>query len=131
MIKNQITSALEQVTMHGINLKTLGISKVANLSEKNDLSSEDGLVKEYKRLSVQLKQLQILEKRYTDTLATLQKDDLTIADDINKFSNLDVSKIHNFILNAPCLPLKFYQVFYFYCPSFTVPGTSFGGSEKD
>lgn len=93
LIKNQITSALEQVTMHGINLKTLGISKVAILSEKNDLSSEDGLVKEYKRLSVQLKQLQILEKRYTDTIENLQKDEITIVDDINKFSNLDVSSI--------------------------------------
>lgn len=77
--------------MHGINLKTLGISKVAILNEKNDLSSEDGLVKEYKRLSVQLKQLQILEKRYTDTIQALQKDEITIADDINKYANLDVS----------------------------------------
>lgn len=77
--------------MHGINLKTLGISKVAILSEKNDLSSEDGLVKEYKRLSVQLKQLQILEKRYTDTIEALRNDEVNVADDINKFSNLDVS----------------------------------------
>lgn len=102
LIKNQITSALEQVTMHGINLKTLGISKVAILSEKNDLSSEDGLVKEYKRLSVQLKQLQILEKRYTDTIENLQKDEITIVDDINKFTNLDVSSIiHQIWLTMP------------------------------
>lgn len=78
--------------MHGINLKSLGISKVATMSEKNDLSSEDGLVKEYKRLSVQLKQLQILEKRYNDTIQTLQKEEITVADDIRKFTNLDVSQ---------------------------------------
>lgn len=114
LIKNQITSALEQVTMHGINLKTLGITKVATLSEKNDLSSEDGLVKEYKRLSVQLKQLQILEKRYTDTMETLRKDEITVADDIKKFSNLDVSSSeynsNQFILNVPL--------------SFFLPGTA-------
>lgn len=89
MIKNQITSALEQVTMNGINLRSLNINKIPNLSEKNDLSSEDGLVKEYKRLSIQLKQLQILEKRYTDQLEQHQTDEDELTKNMRKFSNLE------------------------------------------
>lgn len=92
-MKNQITSALEQVTMNGINLKTLNMSKISSLSEKNDLSSEIGLLKEYKRLGIQLKQLQILEKRYTDQLKTIKDDEQKIKDDIEKFSNLEVNFI--------------------------------------
>lgn len=88
--------------MHGINLKTLGISKVAILNEKNDLSSESGLVKEYKRLGVQLKQLQILEKRSIDQIEMLKKEDITAADDIEKFNNLDVSQIVFVIVQINC-----------------------------
>lgn len=95
MIKSQITSALEQVTMNGINLRTLNISKISGLSEKNDLSSEDGLVKEYKRLSIQLKQLQILDKRYTDQLQQLRAQEEKLMEDMRKFSNFDVGQSAN------------------------------------
>lgn len=91
MVKNQITSVIEQVTMQGINLRTLGITKVSILNEKNDLSSEDGLLKEYKRLSIQLKQLQLLEKRSVDQIENLKREERTTMDDFDKFSNLDVS----------------------------------------
>ena len=77
--------------MQGINLKNLGLSKSSIVNEKNDLSSEDGLLKEYKRLSIQLKQLQILEKRSVDQLENMRSEELSVIDDINKFNNLDVS----------------------------------------
>lgn len=89
-IKNQITSAIEQMTMQGINLKSLDISKAAILNEKNDLNSEDGLLKEYKRLSIQLKQLQIIEKRSQTQIDSMKKEDITITDDIDRYNNLDV-----------------------------------------
>lgn len=79
------------MTMQGINLKTLDIPTASGLNEKNDLSSEDGLLREYKRLSVQLKQLQIIEKRSQDQIETLKKDQMSMMDEIDKFSNLDVS----------------------------------------
>lgn len=78
--------------MNGINLRTLNINKISSLSEKNDLSSEDGLVKEYKRLSIQLKQLQILEKRYADQLEQLKSQEEKLMEDMRKFSNFDVGK---------------------------------------
>lgn len=90
MIKNQITSAIEQATMSGINLKSMGMTKVTLLNEKNDLSSEDGMIREYKRLSIQLKQLQILEKRSSDQIENLKKEEIERIDDIGKFQNLDV-----------------------------------------
>lgn len=77
--------------MQGINLKNYGISKSSILNEKNDLSSHDGLLKEYKRLSIQLKQLQILEKRTKDQKKELNEEEVTINTEIEKFSNLDVS----------------------------------------
>lgn len=77
--------------MNGINLRTFNINKITSLSDKNDLSSEDGLVKEYKKLSIQLKQLQILEKRYTDQLEQRQTDEDTLTENMRKFSNLVVS----------------------------------------
>lgn len=90
LIKSQITSAIEQITMNGINLKTLGISKAA-LDDNNDLTSEDGMLKEYKRLSIQLKQLQILKRRTADQIQNLSKELLQLNEDIDKFGNLTVS----------------------------------------
>lgn len=93
LTKNQITSAIEQVTMHGVNLKTLGLSKTA-LEDNNDLTSEDGMLKEYKRLSIQLKQLQILKKRTADQLTTLSKEEIELRDNIAKFENLNVENVY-------------------------------------
>lgn len=90
LIKNQITSAIEQVTMHGINLKSLGLSKAA-LDENHDLSSENGMLKEYKRLLVILKQLQLLKKRTTDQIASSKKEELELQEEIQKYANLNVN----------------------------------------
>lgn len=90
MIKNQITSAIEQVTINGVNLKSLGLSKTG-LDDSNDLSSEDGMLKEYKRLSIQLKQLQILKKRTIDQIESFKQEKIELTNDIKKFGNLHVS----------------------------------------
>lgn len=90
-MKNKITYAIEQITLQGINLKNYGITKSSILNEKNDLSSHEGLLKEYKKLSIQLKQLQILEKRTKDQQAELKEEELLVNEEIKKFSNLDVS----------------------------------------
>lgn len=60
------------------------------MDEKNDLSSQDGLLKEYKRLGIQLKQLQILEKRTRDQLTELRREDGLVTEEIDKFTNLNV-----------------------------------------
>lgn len=72
--------------MNGVNLKSLGLS----LDDGNDLSSEDGMLKEYKRLSIQLKQLQILRKRTIDQIQNLNQDKIDITNDMQKFANLQV-----------------------------------------
>lgn len=72
-------------------MKSYGLTKAAVMDEKNDLSSHDGLLKEYKRLGIQLKQLQILERRTSDQLAEMRRDEIDVADEITKFSNLNVS----------------------------------------
>lgn len=95
VIKNKITSAIEQMTMQGINLKTLDISKATMLNEEKDLSSEDGFLREYKQLSIQLKQLQIIEKRSHDQIGTLKKTEMSNLDDIERFRNLDVCEFVN------------------------------------
>lgn len=76
--------------MNGVNLKTLGLSKAA-LDDNNDLTSEHGMIKEYKRLLVILKQLQILKKRSADQIEAIQKEELELQREIEKFSNLSVS----------------------------------------
>lgn len=75
--------------MQGLNLKSYGISR-SSIDESNDLSSHEGLLREYKKLNIQLKQLQILEKRTKDQLANLQDEDRTIEEEIELYSNLDV-----------------------------------------
>ncbi|KAG4069090.1 hypothetical protein HA402_008401 [Bradysia odoriphaga] len=89
-LKNQITYAIEQITLQGINLKNYGITKSSILNEKNDLSSQEGLLKEYKKLSIQLKQLQILEKRTKDQKNEMNAEEALVNEEIVKFSNLDV-----------------------------------------
>lgn len=84
--------------MNGINLKTLGLSKSA-LDDNNDLTSEDGMLKEYKRLSIQLKQLQILKKRSSDQIQGLTREAMQLTDDNAKFGNLNV----RFSRNAFCI----------------------------
>ena len=64
-LKNQITFMIEQITLQGVNTKFAGNIKINSsaFSEKNDLNSHGGLLKEYGKLQIQLKQLSILEKR--------------------------------------------------------------------
>lgn len=81
---------IEQVTMNGVNLKTLGIPKSA-LDENNDLSSENGMLKEYKRLLVVLKQLQVLKKRTTEQIENALKEEMELHRDIEKYTNINVS----------------------------------------
>lgn len=75
--------------MNGVNLKTLGISKAA-LDDNNDLTSENGMLKEYKRLLIILKQLQILKKRSADQIDNAKKDEIDLQEQIEKYTNLNV-----------------------------------------
>lgn len=77
--------------MNGVNLKTLGIPKAA-LDDNNDLTSENGMLKEYKRLLVVLKQLQILKKRTIDQTDNAKKEIIELESEIEKYSNLHVKK---------------------------------------
>lgn len=77
--------------MNGVNLKTLGIPKAA-LDDNNDLTSENGMLKEYKRLLVVLKQLQILKKRTIDQTDNAKKEIIELEQEIEKYSNLHVMK---------------------------------------
>lgn len=81
---------IEQVTMNGVNLKTLGIPKSA-LDENNDLSSENGMLKEYKRLLVVLKQLQVLKKRTAEQIENALREEMELHRDIEKYTNINVS----------------------------------------
>lgn len=76
--------------MNGVNLKTLGIPKSA-LDENNDLSSENGMLKEYKRLLVVLKQLQVLKKRTTEQIENALREEMELHRDIEKYTNINVS----------------------------------------
>lgn len=104
MLKNQITFAVEQITLQGINTKSMTnpIRMNSAMSEKNDLSSQNGLLKEYNKLSIQLKQLKILEKRIQKQLANVRQEEGDLLNDIRKFRNLEVSirKILKFKLRA-------------------------------
>lgn len=93
-LKNQITYAIEQITMQGINTKSLGSDKLdsSGFTAKNDLNSHSGLIKEYKKLSIQLKQLQILEKRTINQLTGLRQEETEALSNIQKYSNLEVPR---------------------------------------
>lgn len=76
------------MTLQGVNLKNFG-KQLDVIDEKNDLSSHNGLLKEYKKLSIQLKQLQILEKRNVTQLEQFKAEERQLFEDIQKYSNLD------------------------------------------
>lgn len=82
-LKHKITYAIEKMTLQGMNLKNINI-------EKNDLSSQHGLLKEYKKLSIQLKQLQILEKKHSTQLEQLKAEERAALEEMQKYSQLDV-----------------------------------------
>lgn len=85
-MKHKITYAIEQMTLQGMNLKNVNM-------ETNDLSSQHGLLKEYKKLSIQLKQLQILEKKHSTQLEQLKAEERVAVEEIQKYSQLDVSSV--------------------------------------
>lgn len=85
-LKNQITYGIEQITMQGINLKQFGIQPDGG--EKKDLGSQDGLTREYKRLSIQLQQLQLLERRTGAQLAELRQQEERCRSDAQRFGNV-------------------------------------------
>ena len=55
----------------------------------HNLNSQEGLVKEYQKLQIQLKQLKILEKRIKKQLDDLKDTEQYISSDIRKYSNLN------------------------------------------
>jgi len=90
-LKNQITFAIEQITLQGMNTKFSSSSiKISSslFGEKNDLNSHNGLMKEYSKLQIQLKQLKILEKRIKKQIDDLRGDERDMLQDIQKFSDL-------------------------------------------
>lgn len=99
--------AIEQITLQGMNMSNLpGMgnksSELLN-SDNNDLNSQSGMVKEYKKQSMHLKQLQIMEKRTSKQVNDLRKEETEILHEIKKFSNLDVS---DGTRNSRCFTLK-------------------------
>lgn len=91
-LKNQITFMIEQITLQGINTKFSSNLKInsAVFTEKNDLNSHGGLLKEYSKLQIQLKQLSILEKRMKKQLDELRADENNLMSNIEKYNNLDM-----------------------------------------
>lgn len=70
-LKNQITFMIEHITLQGMNTRFNTGNVVFN--EKNDLNTQDGLLKEYGKLQIQLKQLKLLEKRMKKQLEVNSK----------------------------------------------------------
>uniref|UniRef100_A0AAG5DF11 Intraflagellar transport 74 n=1 Tax=Anopheles atroparvus TaxID=41427 RepID=A0AAG5DF11_ANOAO len=93
-LKYQITFAIEQITLQGINMKGLGVDKLDGdgFASKNDLNSHTGLMKEYKKLGIQLKQLQLLEKRTGLQLLALRQEETEALHNIQKYTNLEVPR---------------------------------------
>uniref|UniRef100_A0A182YI62 Uncharacterized protein n=1 Tax=Anopheles stephensi TaxID=30069 RepID=A0A182YI62_ANOST len=92
-LKNQITYAIEQITLQGINMKGIGYDKLeGGFTSKNDLNSHSGLIKEYKKLGIQLKQLQILEKRTMQQVNALRQEETEALQNIQKYANLEVPR---------------------------------------
>lgn len=75
-------------------MKSLGSDKLesSGFTAKNDLNSHTGLIKEYKKLSIQLKQLQILEKRTINQLTGLRQEETEALHNIQKYSNLEAPR---------------------------------------
>lgn len=82
---------IEHITLQGINSKfnTTTSTKLSLNSEKFDLSTQDGLLREYGKLQIQLKQLKLLEKRMGKQLSELRTDESNFLRNIQKFNNLD------------------------------------------
>ncbi|XP_049292704.1 intraflagellar transport protein 74 homolog [Anopheles funestus] len=93
-LKNQITYAIEQITLQGINMKAIGGDKLDGngFNSKNDLNSHSGLMKEYKKLGIQLKQLQILEKRTMQQVNSLRQEETDALQNIQKYANLEIPR---------------------------------------
>ncbi|ETN65728.1 coiled-coil domain containing 2 [Anopheles darlingi] len=93
-LKNQITYAIEQITLQGINMKNLNEDKLdgSGFISKNDLNSHSGLIKEYKKLGIHLKQLQILENRTLQQVNTLRQEETDVLSSIQRYSNLEVPR---------------------------------------
>lgn len=90
MLKNQITFAIEQITLQGMSSKIDGNTRIsASLLEENSPNSHDGLVKEYEKLQIKLKQLKFLEKRIISQLDQLSGEENSILSDIERFNNLE------------------------------------------
>lgn len=87
ILKNQIMYAIEQISLQGLNTGNLGKDGLFN--EKNDLNSQNGLVNEYKRLGVQLKQLQLMEKRTSNQVQNLRREETEILGDIQQFRDVE------------------------------------------
>jgi chromosome segregation ATPase len=54
----------------------------------HNLNTHEGLVKEYGKLQIQLKQLKILEKRIKKQVDELKDSEVSLLNDIQKFNNL-------------------------------------------
>lgn len=80
---------IEQITLQGVNTKFNGNLNSSVFSEKNDLNSHGGLMNEYGKLQIQLKQLKILEKRMVKQLDDLHQEESNLLHNIQKFNNLD------------------------------------------
>ncbi|XP_053685991.1 intraflagellar transport protein 74 homolog [Sabethes cyaneus] len=93
-LKNQITYAIEQITLQGVNMESLGPDRLGStgFTSKNDLNSHAGLMKEYNKLGIQLKQLQILEKRTVSQLNGLRQEESEALNNIHKYSNLEAPR---------------------------------------
>ncbi|XP_055378435.1 intraflagellar transport protein 74 homolog [Condylostylus longicornis] len=88
-LKNEIAYAIEAITLAGIDLKDLGLKDSDLLNESNDLTTKAGAIKEYKRLSIQLKQLELLEQRTNAQLKQLTEEELKLMNEISHYSNVD------------------------------------------
>lgn len=82
--------ALEQISLQGMATSSLGNSEFLN--EKNDLNSQNGLVNECKRMGVQLKQLQLMEKRTSKQVHDLRREETEILGNIQRFRDLEVRR---------------------------------------
>lgn len=90
VLKNQITFAIEQITLQGMSSKIDGNTRIsASLLDESSHSSHEGLLKEYEKLQIKLKQLKILEKRINSQSDELKKEEISLLSSIQHFNNLD------------------------------------------
>lgn len=92
MLKNQITFAIEQITLQGMSSKIDKNMRVSSslLDNENSHNSQEGLIKEYEKLQIKLKQLKILEKRIKNQLDDLATQENSLLSNIQRFNNLSV-----------------------------------------